>query len=570
MTSHIRAFKGVSFVFVLALGVIESSCGDVYRPVAQVVPGTPPDPAAIHFIVAVSTNGNDALVSGVCQPSGTPPPCISNIGSASRLDVSGDTNLGVLQTGLVPIHAALLQNASRQYIANYGDDTVTENAPSSPTVTSTISLAPGAKPVFVHTSENSNVYVANSGNNTVSVINAASNVVTTNVPVGPNPIALAEMPNSGSTNQKLYVASRGSNSLTVINVVDDSVGAPVPIGAPQVWAVARPDSRRIYVLDSTGTISTIDTLTDSVLANSASPSAGAGANFMFLDSKAQRLYVTNPNPAFHRLSIFDISEVNPSAPVNPVASLDLGQSVAGSFYLPVSVTGIGDGSRAYVATYQLTTCGPVSAPFPCINTSVAVINVSSNTVSKFVPIASAVPVDATNSDGCGGTASPNATPWTPGSARFRLSAAASGGGTTSNFKVYVAQCDAQNVAVIDTFPANSNPTDTFAGVTIPTPLSAFPGQQVSISGATQTAATSTTPATTTYAYTQSSGTGLQIGMRIFITGMTDTGNNGNFVISALGSGTFTVGNPSGVTASSQSGTGAVLPRQNPVFLVAGP
>src|SRR5438128_2452959 len=128
------------------------------------------NPAAVHFMAAVSTNGT------------------INTGSASRIDVSGDTSLGVLQTGLMPVHAALIPNASKMYIANFGDDTVTENAPSNPTVTSTISLPQGAQPVFVHSAENNNVYVANFGASTVSVINATSNVVTTSVPVGTNPV----------------------------------------------------------------------------------------------------------------------------------------------------------------------------------------------------------------------------------------------------------------------------------------------------------------------------------------------------------------------------------------------
>src|SRR5262249_5728657 len=167
-------------------------------------------------------------------------------------------------------------------------------------------------------------------------------------------------------------------------------------------------------------------------------------------------------------------------------------------------------SRAYVATYELTSCPGLSASFPCLNTAVAVINVGNNTITKFVRVASGVPVDTNNSDGCGGTTLPNASPWTPASgARFRLSTTSSGGGSTSNFKVYVAQCDAQNVAVIDAFPANGNPADTFAGVTVPAPLSAFPGEQASISAASQTAATSNTPATTTFSYTLTSGTGLQ-------------------------------------------------------------
>ena len=43
-------------------------------------------------------------------------------GSASRIDVSGDTNLGNLEAGFRPIHAALIPNASKFYIANFGQD----------------------------------------------------------------------------------------------------------------------------------------------------------------------------------------------------------------------------------------------------------------------------------------------------------------------------------------------------------------------------------------------------------------------------------------------------------------
>jgi hypothetical protein len=95
--------------------------------------------------------------------------------------------------------------------------------------------------------------------------------------------------------------------------------------------------------------------------------------------------------------------------------------------------------------------------------------------------------------------------------------------------------------------------------------------QVGISAAAQSSTT------TTYSYVQSSANpDLQVGQSIFITGMSDTGNNGTFTISGgnlvagPGNGTFTVTNASGVTNSTQSGTGAVLLRQNPVFLVAGP
>jgi hypothetical protein len=103
-------------------------------------------------------------------------------------------------------------------------------------------------------------------------------------------------------------------------------------------------------------------------------------------------------------------------------------------------------------------------------------------------------------------------------------------------------------------------------VALRAPLSSFPPQQASISGATE----DPSKTFTTYNYTLTSGSGLKVGMKIFVTGMSDSGNNGYFPISSLGAGTFTVANSSGVTTSGQGGSGTVMPPQNPVFVVAGP
>jgi hypothetical protein len=72
---------------------------------------------------------------------------------------------------------------------------------------------------------------------------------------------------------------------------------------------------------------------------------------------------------------------------------------------------------------------------------------------------------------------------------------------------------------------------------------------VAISGATLSGAN------TIYNYTLTSGQALVTPQPVNITGMGDRGNNGNFVISAADTGTFTVPNKSGVTATSQTGTG---------------
>ena len=62
-------------------------------------------------------------------------------------------------------------------------------------------------------------------------------------------------------------------------------------------------------------------------------------------------------------------------------------------------------------------------------------------------------------------------------------------------------------------------------------------------------------ANTTYSYNSLAGPALQTGQNVAITGMANSGNNGTFTITTLGSGTFTVGNASGVAANNQSGKG---------------
>src|SRR5260370_5031524 len=123
---------------------------------------------------------------------------------------------------------------------------------------------------------------------------------------------------------------------------------------------------------------------------------GTGANYMALDPKLQRLYVTNP--ANSRVGIFDISG---TGTLNQLAVIDLSQGASApcpTGCSPVSVTGIGDGSRAYVATYELVPC--TNSLIPCVNTQVEVINTGNNLVSKVIPISAGVPVDLSNPTEC--------------------------------------------------------------------------------------------------------------------------------------------------------------------------
>jgi hypothetical protein len=115
---------------------------------------------------------------------------------------------------------------------------------------------------------------------------------------------------------------------------------------------------------------------------------------------------------------------------------------------------LGDGSRAYVASYQADANGAICA-------QASVIDPGTTTVTKSIALPQSSNIAQT---GCS-------------AARFRVFAATSGGGKNSPFKVYVSQCDAGSVSVIDTFPSNVGPDPHPADVlmaTVPSPVSSFP------------------------------------------------------------------------------------------------
>jgi hypothetical protein len=265
---------------------------------------------------------------------------------------------------------------------------------------------------------------------------------------------------------------------------------------------------------------------------------------MFFDSSSNRLYVTNPVTA--TVSIFDVggNVLIPHAG-SPVAIAVAAGSPCTSAPMPTSVTVIGDGSKAYVSSAQ--------ADANTVCTQATVINVGPGAVSTVIPLAQVPNLSAQT--GCG-------------SARFRTFATSSSGAANTNFKVYVSQCDAGSVAVIDTFASSTgthpHPADVMEG-DVSAPLSNFPATHISLAAASQASGV------TTYTFALLSGPALQVGDTILISGMSDPGNNGNFVISSLPSAnTFTVINPGGVTTTAgQSGTGSILPPQNPVFVITG-
>jgi YVTN family beta-propeller protein len=386
--------SGLRAAAILILMFICTGCGQTYRPVATPVTPNPPNPGFAHLALMISGNG------------------ANNPGASTAIDVSGDTAVSQSTVGLMPVHAAFVQNGTRVYVANSLDDTVSSFSPSSPTPVTTISLPAGSAPSFVATTESGTVYVANSGNNTVSAISTANNVVLPplyGISVGVNPVALAETPNQ----QKLYAASRGSGvgggSVTSINPVDRSVNPPI---ANATWispvsVVARSDSSRVYVLDQgRGMVTPIDTASDSVPQCGPNPcgaSVGVGANFMLYDPTRNRLYVSNP--LTNKVTDLDASSDALSAVVIDVAN-------------PISVAALPDGSRAYISS--------ASVSGGKVTSRVTVIDASDGGVRRTIALTSVAQVCASNPS------------------ELSIVAAA------DSSRVYVGNCDAGNVAVVQT------------------------------------------------------------------------------------------------------------------------
>jgi YVTN family beta-propeller protein len=490
------------FAAMVFLILFWAGCGQVYRPVVIPcsvggVPGCPvetnPTPANFHAVFGLSTN-------------------IANYpGAAMQIDVAGDSLIGETPAnqpsapnlGDNPTHMATLPNNSRVFVASAGSalpvtggqcgvaagcdiDVVSSFTPAFQSTlatglgaVNTINLPTGSQPVFLNTTQNNELFVANFGTNSLSAINTNTDSVINTVPVGINPVSLAETPNAF----KVYVANQGDNTVSTLSPVDLSNNTQNGLvsgfdGMTPVWVVARGDSQKVYVLtQGDGQLVTIDVATDTV---TSSLSVGVGANFMFYDPNLNRIYV--PNPATGTVSVFSTSggaNDTPSLLAPPLAIPGLSGATMPACatcgpVIPVSVTALLDGSRFYVASYQIAaTCpDPNVTVSPCFIPSVTVFD--ANSLALKYPTATSsnptlptmllltAPPFAVNSASQYQYAVPPVTScaapplYSPTSTRFRVFTVAS----EDSSRVYVSMCDAGAIAVINTTNSNTNNTGT--------------------------------------------------------------------------------------------------------------
>lgn len=413
---------------VLYLLAICAGCGDTFRPI--IIPNPPafPDPRAAHTVLSINNNGS------------------SDPGSVMVIDVSGDTDEGVANVGLVPVHA-VQQTSNQVLVVNQGfsgfGNSLMKIGFSGVAIfgTATISLPDNSGPSFVAVAPfDTTAYVtlpnlvpnpAHPNDNAVGAVNTNSALVAT-IEVGKNPVAIAVTPDRS----KLYVANHGDSSISSFNTLDRSLrtidfnGFATPFNAP-VWVSARSDNQRVYVLNGDGTLTTLDTTGTADKVVAAGLTVGLG-NLMLYDVIRNRIYV----PSGKQIAIVDVSQDPPTllnngnpitiATVSPTSRnpQDVCSNSTAKDVTAVAVAALPDGSRAYVGSFYRDDAIP-----PNLCPQVTVINTTGNTVKANSPVPGFPNYDTF----CSTT-------------RFRFAMAA--GGDSS--RIYLASCDGGNVNILQT------------------------------------------------------------------------------------------------------------------------
>jgi DNA-binding beta-propeller fold protein YncE len=516
------------------------SCGQIYRPVVIPVSNIPPTPGDFHAVFSLNSNAYYGLTPDPTIPNQLDPVLVYAAGSGMEVDVSGDTDLGVASlvngslSGANPTHGISLPNNSRVFIAAAGSvlangvDTIASFVPATGSsgssgigTTNVISLpnfvqnpaaVPPAPPdffcqylpTFVAASQNTTVYVANYGvenaancnltsTDSIAVVNGSTNALSNIVylPAGSHPVAMAQVQTPGGN--KLYVANQGTNSVSSFNTVDMTTNPVTGFsGVSPAWMVARGDGQQLYVLSQgDGQLWTFNTANDTV---TGSVSVGAGANYVLYDPNLNRLYVTNPNNS--SVYVFSVAGNAPSL----MSTIALATPSVGNYPLcaspcPMSVAALPDGTRWYVASYQLsgsscldpaftTPTSLTSTPACFVSASVTVVDTLTNTIKSTISAfpsettsvpeqANCLPANAQGfyNPGLVQVANPPSGPVYRFAARFRVTAAAA----ADSSRVYVSVCDAGSVAIVNTTDSNTNnpgsnmPADTLV-LDLPTPF----------------------------------------------------------------------------------------------------
>jgi YVTN family beta-propeller protein len=353
--------RGTIFLLLAALILLaELGCGDQYRPVANPIVGPGGQPQNVHFAYVVNYN-------------------LNGDGSTTTIDVSGDSVSWLQPMGVGSVYEDLL-SLNGLFIANSGNDTVSDFPAYSSGAVTTIGLLAGSHPLFLTSTKNGTMYVLNSGFNStcpttgsVSSISTITASVTNTACVGLGPINMVQAASGG----QIFVLNQGDNmgqgSVTVLDPTTlDLVKTLNPgdgLGLNPVYATSSVDGSYIFVVAQGDGVhpGALDILTPGTTpAVAASVPLGVKPTYSYLDPHLNRLYVTNKSD--NTVSVFDASNVN-VANSPPIPSLSPPVAVGTA---PAGIVALKDGTRFYVANSGSNDVTVVSATSFAVLKTVAV------------------------------------------------------------------------------------------------------------------------------------------------------------------------------------------------------
>ena len=497
------------------------SCNIGFMPVRPVYPATPVVMTVAGGTTSTSTTTNVWVASTGC---GTLDGCISEIGHITGTAGASATPSNTLALAAVlpatPNSLVFDPKGSRAYLGTDRGDLGTRGV---------MVLDPSGSTVAQFTSAVGKI-LAVSPDGTVAIV---SDTIDT-----PNQVYIFTCTGAGT-------GTCSSTSSVPLNITGATAGAFSPDGL-KAFIVA---GSTLYVYSSISALQTITLsspanaisfLTDGAFAYLTGGSADITAR-RTCDGAAVNAVMTPGTPVFVKalpdgahvlavdppgLDIVDATAIDTSAANGCTATLSNSESfvnLAQGSFIPTQLIVSSDGNTAYLLTSN--------------RGGVLVFDIRSQRTSSIPLTGNVLPLQATL--------------------------------TSDGTLIYVAASD-DMVHVLN--PITANDIQQIAFIQDPTRLQsglcanvAFPVQTLlSITAASQSGAN------TTYTYTLTSGQGLQLDASVFVQGMSNTGNNGVFTIGAMGPGTFTVVNPAGATASSQTGTGTLSFNCNADLIAAAP
>jgi YVTN family beta-propeller protein len=253
-------------------------------------------------------------------------------------------------------------------------------------------------------------YIPNYDDNTVSVIDLVTNTVTTTIPAGNAPFAVATSPLN-----KVYITNALENSVSVLDAATNSVMSTILLdttGLPNQSGIAvGPNGSRIYAAynrTSTSSLAVIDGATDSIIDT---VDVGRNPFGVVVNPTGTRVYVVNryfaEDLSYGTVVVIDTTAHNTVITNIPVGNDPLGiainpagtkvyavgdagyvsvidtqsNTVDGIIFVGVAPWGIAvspDGSRLYVANRVV--------PGVCCNGTVSVIDTATNNVVATVGV----------------------------------------------------------------------------------------------------------------------------------------------------------------------------------------